>query len=377
MKKKSPEERGQEFLDSMIRVTGESVKGAHDSSLVVTDKKAYIVYMANDRQPGENSRWPYIYTAMSIVDIASNRLLDSREVAHGGQQFANVRLKEGSCFVPRILQKEERTLRIFFDSMDPDNRPTEVWYRDYDLQSGKFDASIGRVNMETPEGTVPLSPQAFHEQARRQGFSKPVNNDGPYLFDIGKEFDGKLYVAVNNFGGKQNALCEFNEDLTSVRVIGNINEPLSEDLSEAAVERMPDGRWVAILRNDGNNLNYRFAYSDDGVCWTAAEESPLVQNGSNSKPVLHCFDGVYCLGWQEKPYRTRFNLEVSTDFVHWKRAYSFHDEDFSLQYPSMYAYDGEVYLCATHCFPGEERERRDSIYFGHLNSVSGLRELCR
>ncbi len=368
-------ERANAVLDRLIRVTDKRVRGAHDAQMVIVYGKAYIVYEANDVQPGEGA-WPFIYSAMSVVDIRENCVTDIETIALPGQSFANVQLKEGRCFVPRILQKDKQTLRCFFCSIDESRRESESWYRDYDTNSRSFSDQIYPLWLETDDGKVMLTPTPFHAGAQKQGFRKAVTQDGPYLFDVDKPIDGKRYVSVNIYSGKLNSLAVFNDDLDTVRILSYIFEPQSEALSEAAVEKAPDGSWVAVLRNDGNNKNYRFAFSCDGKNWTTAEEQPIIQNGSNSKPLLYHFRDVYCLGWQEKPDRSRFNIDVSRDFVHWNRMFSFDSMDFSLQYPSLSVWNDTVYICATHCFPGSTGDRRDSIYFGPLCTLQEMREIA-
>ena len=364
-------ERARAVMNGMVRVTGECVRGAHDAQMVIVDGFSYVVYEANDVRPGEGA-WPFIYSAMSVVDAAAGRVTAIHRIAGPGQRFANAQLKPGRCFVPRVLVKDERTLRCFFWSIDEGHRETESWYRDYDPVSGVFSSCVFPLFMETETGRVPLTPSAFYKGAREKGFRKPLRQDGPYLFDADKVIDGRRYAMLNIFTGQLNALAAFNDDLDAVRVLSYIFDPQDEALSEAAVEKTPDGRWTAILRNDGGDRNYRFAVSPDGVHWTAAEERPFVMNGSNSKPFLYRFGNVYCLGWQEKPDRSRFNIDVSADFVNWTRMFSFDDEDFSLQYPSLAVWNGTVYLCATHCHPGTEGDRREAIWFGRLCALSDM-----
>ena len=360
--------RADRVLAALRRITDDNVKGAHDAQMVIVNGIAYIVYEANDIRPGEGL-WPYIYCAMSVVDVQKNEVRCVKKIAEPAQQFQNAALKPGTCFVPRILQKDEHTLRVFFWSIDKENRETETWYRDYDLVQEEFSDCIYPVWMETEEGRVPLSPTPFHRGAQKVGFKRELTQDGPYLFDIDKIFDGKRYAALNLYAGKLNALAEINETLDCVRVLSYIFEPANEKLSEAAIEKIPDGKWLAVLRNDANNKNYRFATSEDGMIWTSAEEWPSVQNGSNSKPLLHHYGNVYCLGWQEQPLRTHFNIDVSTDCKSWIRMFSFDNAEFSLQYPSLYLYEDMVYICGTHGTMGGGNDQRDSIYFGRLCSL--------
>ena len=109
-------------------------------------------------------------------------------------------------------------------------------------------------------------------QRPRASRSPPVNH-GLYIFDSFKEFDGRRYVALNNFPGKQNALAVLHDDFTTFEVIGHYNEPQSQQLSESAVNRLPDGTWMAICRNDAGN--YHFTTSQDGKTWTVGRDDAL------------------------------------------------------------------------------------------------------
>lgn len=88
------------------------------------------------------------------------------------------------------------------------------------------------------------------------------------------------------------------DDFTTFEIIGHYNEPQSQQLSESAVNRLPDGTWMAICRNDAGN--YHFTTSQDGKTWTVGEPKPCVPNGLNSKPTFHqsvgMFDGS-CSNW--------------------------------------------------------------------------------
>lgn len=368
----TPKERGTLFLSRMIRITNAQICGAYDSQMVIIRGRAYIVYEANDVQPGESPYWPFVYSALSVVDIVSMKLLSTHEIAAPSRIFKNNRLKAGACFTPRILIKDEHTLRIFFVSIDPEVRESESWYRDYDLDRESFDDKIFPLFLKTEAERIPFSPSVFHRIAEVNGFHKPLTQDGPYLFDVDKEIKGKRYAVVNLFFGKLTALAEFNDFLDTLTLHSFITNPDADDLSEAAVERMPDGRWIAILRCDNSNQNYRFTFSKDGINWSSAKELKTVQNGSNSKPFLYHYGKVYCMGWQEKPLRSRFNIDVSFDCEHWIRMFSINNMDFSLQYPSLYLWQDQIYVCATHCSPSEADDRRDSIYFGRLCSLTEM-----
>ncbi len=47
-----------------------------------------------------------------------------------------------------------------------------------------------------------------------------------------------------------------NDDFATFEVIGHYNEPQSEQLSESSVNRLPDGTWMAIVRNDAGNYHF-------------------------------------------------------------------------------------------------------------------------
>ena len=68
--------------------------------------------------------------------------------------------------MPRILQKDENTLRCFFLSMDVQNRETESWYRDYYISEGCFSDCIYPLWMETAQRKIRLSPTPFYEEAK-------------------------------------------------------------------------------------------------------------------------------------------------------------------------------------------------------------------
>ena len=113
---------GDRVMKGMIKTTAPEVKGAHDADMVLVGDRAYIVTMANDVKPGENAEWPYIYVAMAVVDLNTMKVEKIIPVARGGQTFANGALPEGACFVPRIIAKDARTLRVFFASEAPRQR---------------------------------------------------------------------------------------------------------------------------------------------------------------------------------------------------------------------------------------------------------------
>ena len=57
----NPKDAGDRVLAGLTNVCAPEVKGAHDSDFVIAGRKAYIVYEANEVQPGEGADWPFIY----------------------------------------------------------------------------------------------------------------------------------------------------------------------------------------------------------------------------------------------------------------------------------------------------------------------------
>jgi len=186
--------------------------------------------------------------------------------------------------------------------------------------------------------------------------------------------DGKLYVALNNFTGQQNALALVHDDLETFEVLGHYNEPQSAALSESAVNRLPDGTWMAICRNDKGN--YHFTTSPDGRTWNVGREMPFVPNGANSKPTFDRFGGVYYLGWQEATRiqganRSVFNLDISRDGKTWQRKYRF-ETPHSFQYPTFHEHEGTIWLCVTQGDSSPSIKER--IMFGKLEETGTRNE---
>lgn len=360
---------GDEVMARLVKTSSDRVKGAHDAEFVCVGEKAYIVSEANDEKSGESAGWPYIYATLSIVDLKSLKLERDLEFARTGQKFANETLPAGACFVPRIIQKDDKTLRCYFASEEPGRRQSQMWYRDFDLPSQQFAPTIHRVKLKTVAGTFDMQPQYFHADAKAQGFQRPSVEHGLFIFSAFKQYDGHTYVALNNFPGKQNALAVLHDDFTTFDVVGHFNEPQSEQLSESALERLPDGSWLAVCRNDKGN--YHFTTSKDGRAWTVGRPLPSVPNGLNSKPTLDKFGDLYYLGWQEASdidgvRRSVFNLDVSRDGKAWQRKYRFESKQ-SFQYPAFHEHNGVIWLSVTQ---GDTPPTwKDRIMFGKLEDV--------
>lgn len=360
---------GDVVMERLVTVTASQVKGAHDAEMAIAGRHAYIVAEVNDVKAGEGAGWPEIYSAMSIVNLDTLKVEQVIPFARSEQAFENVTLPVGACFVPRILQKDDRTLRCYFASEQPGKRQAQTWYRDFDLKTRTFARTIHKAKLKTAAGTFDMQPRYFHVDAVAQGFMKPAKDYGLYLFDSFKRFDGQTYVAINNWPGKQNALALVHDDLATFEVLGHFNEPQSARLSEPAVNRLPDGTWMAICRNDAGN--YHFTTSSDGRTWTVGETLPSVSNGANSKPTFDRFGGLYYLGWQEATRihgvnRSVFNIDVSRDGMTWERKYRFETPK-SFQYPTFHEHDGVVWLCVTQGDTSSSRKER--IMFGRLETV--------
>lgn len=365
---------GDEVLQGLVVVTDPRVKGAHDAEMVLVGDRAYIVAEVNDDRAGESAGWPEIYVALSIVNLQSLKTEAVIPFARSEERFENETLPVGACFVPRIIQKDARTLRCYFASEQPGKRQAQTWYRDFDWESRKFAPEIHKARLKTASGVHPMQPRYLHADAVNQGFQKPAKDYGLYLFDSFKEFDGQTYVALNNFPGKQNALAKVHDDLATFEVLGHYNEPQSVNLSESAVNRLPDGTWLAICRQDGGNSNYYFTTSQDGKEWTTAREWPSVPNGTNSKPTFDKFGDTYYLGWQEQTrihgaHRSVFNIDISHDGQHWERKYRF-ETPHSFQYPTFREHQGTVWLCVTQGDSSPSRKER--IMFGRLEETEAF-----
>lgn len=367
----NPKEKGDRVLAGLFNVCQPWVKGAHDSDFVLVKGKAYIVYMANDVQPGEAADWPYIYDALSVVDLASGEVEQTITFAASEREYSNTTLPVGACFVPRILQVNENTLRCFFASEEPGKRQSQTWYLDYNLVSQQFDWTLHKARIKTSQGAFPMQPRHFYQQAVAEGFDYPQRDYGLYMIDSFKRFDGRVWAVLNNFPGMQNAWSVLNEDLNEFEVVGNYFLPQEHRFSESSVNRLPDGAWLAISRQQTGDCNYMFARSQDGASWSDHEYWALIPNGTESKPTFDCFMGQYYLGWQEATringaHRSVFNIEVSPNGVDWERKYRF-ETDKSFQYPNFREYEGAIYLTVTQ--GDKSQQLKERIMFGKLEDL--------
>ena len=246
----SPKQAADRVLAGLIPVTAPHVKGAHDAEMVIVSERAFIVAEVNDERPGESAGWPCVYAAMSVVNLKTMAVKRIIPFARSEQAFANETLPVGACFVPRILQKDDRTLRCYFASEQPGVRQSQTWFIDFDLGRMAFENTIHRAKLKTAAGIFDMQPRYFHADAAH-GFRRPPKDYGLYLFDSFKVFDGKTYVAINNWPGGQLALAEVNAARDTFEVIGHYNEPQNLLLSESAVNRLPDGTWMASAARTG------------------------------------------------------------------------------------------------------------------------------
>ena len=359
----NPKEEADKVLERLIVVTDTCVKGAHDAEMVLVGNYAYIVASVNNERAGESPGWPDIYVSMSIVNLTTGEVEAFIPFASSEQLFENEQLLYGQCFVPRIIRKDEQTLRCWFASQNPKVRQALTYYIDFDLSSRTFYTTVHRMKMKTSDGIFDMQPSYFHADAVKYGFERKPRDYGLYLFDSFKKIDDRIYVAINNFSGRQNALAVLNDSMDTLEIVGHYNEPQELELSESSVNRLPDGTWMAICRTQKENSNYVFTTSADGKTWEPGVCMDFVPNGSNSKPTFDLFNGVYYLGWQESTRinnvsRSVFNIDVSSDGKTWQRKYRF-ETDNTFQYPSFHWNNGHIWLVVT-------QGRKERIMFGML-----------
>jgi hypothetical protein len=367
----NPRQAGDRVLENLANVCPPTVKGAHDADFCMLHGKAYVVYEANDIEPGENPAWPHVYTALSVVNAASGEVEQTVTFAASGMSYANETLPTGACMVPKIVPLNDLTLRCFFASESPGSRESQTWYRDFDVGRGAFGEDIHPVEIVTTAGIFPMQPQHIYRQAVSEGFPNPPQSFGLYMVDGFKKFDERWYAVLNNFAAGLISWAQTNAEFTRFTILGNFYEPAAARLSEAAVNRLPDGTWLAIARQEHLGCNYMFVQSRDGRLWTAGEFRPLIPNGAASKPTFDRFGDLYYLGWQEATRingvtRSVFNVEASRDGRQWERKYRF-ETDKSFQYPTFREHEGAIYLTVTQGDYSDSRKER--IMFGRLETT--------
>jgi hypothetical protein len=363
-----PKAAAEKVMEGLVKISAPQVKGAHDAEMVLHGDRAYVVYEANDVKGGESAEWDYVYVAMAVVNLKTLQVEKSLPFAKSGQVFENHALQQGACFVPRIIQKDATTLRCYFASESPGKRQSQTWYLDFDLPTQTFANQIHLAKLKTAAGVFNMEPRHFHADAVHHGFTGPEKDFGLYLFDSFKTIEGTTYVALNNYPAGQNALARVNPALDTFEVLGHYNTPATYKLTESAVNRLPDGNWMAIVRQEGGSRNYTFTTSVDGINWTPNRHLPHVPTGTSSKPTFDRINGLYYLGWQDAAQingasRSVFNVDVSKDGVQWTRKYRFETEK-SFQYPVVREHEGKVYVAVTQ--GDADPSRKERIMFGRL-----------
>ena len=360
-----PQKAANHVLEGLVRVTGPEVQGAHDAEFVCIGNHAFIVTMANDERPGEHPAWPFVYITLSVVHLPTLTVEKRIPMVRSEQVFENATLPAGACFVPRILRKDEQTLRCYFSSGQPGEGQTQTWFIDFDLEKLAFSTSIHRAMLKTMAGILPMQPRHFFDDAVAHGFKGNPSDHALYIIDSFKVHDGKTCVGINNFDSGHNALAVLNENFDTFEIVGHFTEPQGMFLTENAINRMPDGTWMAICRQDAGDRNYAFATSKDGILWTPAQSRAHVPDGTNSKPVFERLRGAYYLGWQEasEAFRCVFNIDISRDGKTWERKYHFESEK-SFQYPSIHEHNSCIWLTVTQ--GGSDPSGKEMIMFGKM-----------
>ncbi len=219
----------------------------------------------------------------------------------------------------------------------PKQRQSQTYYLDFNTDRMEFEKQIHRAKIKTAAGVFDMQPKPYYDDAAEHGFNREA-----------KDY---AYAVLNNFAAGQNALGLLNPGLDTFDMLGHYNESGGAKLTESAVNRLPDGTWLTISRQDGGNGNYMFSTSKDGKAWTANEYRAFVPNGGSCKPTFDKFFGIYYLGWQQETG------------VNWERKYRFESTN-SFQYPTFPEYRGAVYLTVTQ---GDlSPSRKEWIMFGKL-----------
>ncbi|MBU6302403.1 MAG: glycoside hydrolase [Verrucomicrobia bacterium] len=367
----NPKAAADKVIAGLIKVTAPEVKGAHGSKLTLIGGRAYVATLADNTASGETHDRASIYSALSVVNLKAMTVEAFLTTAKSGQAFTNETLPRGACYASGTLLMNDHTLRCFFCSEQPGRGQSQMYYRDFDLRTRAFANDVHRVKLKTSIGVFDLQPQYLHADAVKHGFTKPAKDYSLELLDAFKKFDGRTYSVLNSYINALNALTVFNDAGDTLEVVGRYNEPFDLNLTESAVNRMPDGTWMAICRQEGGTRNYLFTTSRDGRTWTKAEPRGWVPNGTSSKPTFDKFGGVYYLGWQEATRignagRSVFNVDVSMDCVTWERKYRFESTQ-TFQYPAFAEHDGAVWLTVSQAREGGGGP--DRIMFGKLENL--------
>jgi hypothetical protein len=163
-------------LARLVRISAPQVKGAHDAEFVCVGDRAYVVEHDNDVEPGHGAG-KAMYCVLTVVNLKTLAVEKTLLLAKAGQTFANTTLPDAEIFVPRIIRKDEHTLRCWFCSQ-PAGEQAVTWYRDFDLRTQAFAESIHKAKLKTAAGTFDMEPRHFHADAVTQGFAKPPVRNG-------------------------------------------------------------------------------------------------------------------------------------------------------------------------------------------------------
>ncbi|MBQ9428824.1 MAG: hypothetical protein IJU41_04685 [Clostridia bacterium] len=353
----SPKAAGDAVMRNMLRVSSEEMKGTHDADYVFANGKAYIVYEANNEKPGDPGTYEKEYCALAIVDLATFTVDSIEKFAYGEQVYSNITMLKGSAYVPRVIRKDEDTLRFFFSNNAADGSSGYLYFVDYDLATGVFGNTATRLKIMTPGGAVDFTAETYAALFRADGHICDDSTIGHFLFDIFDVGDTK-YIALNNFRGAQNSLAKFNETYDCIEIVGNIGGATDAyRTTESGIIQCKDGSWMSILRDHVGDKRYSFSYSEDGRTWTEPAHQSFMPTGYTAKPTLDRFGDYYFMGYNDLS-RGLFHLAYSLDALHWTTLFSFHSPT-TFQYPRFDIYDGQMYFSAT---TGE----KEKIFFGKL-----------
>ena len=129
----SPKAAADKVMQSMLRISSDEMKGTHDAQYVFANGKAYVVYEANNEKAGDPGTYEKEYSALAIVDLKSFTVESIEKFAYGQQEYSNVKLLKGSAFVPRVIRKDENTLRFFFSNIAVSGSSGYIYYVDTTL----------------------------------------------------------------------------------------------------------------------------------------------------------------------------------------------------------------------------------------------------
>lgn len=357
---------GKNIFDNRLVISEQKMKGVHDAQFVIVADRAYAVYEANDVMPGESHEWDFVYAAMTVVDIIKNSVIKTVKFAYGERQFKNLKLPHGCAFVPRIIKKDEKTLRVFFASIDEGVRPQLTYYMDYDLEREEFTDEIYVLDILTDRGRMAFTPEIFREVALRAGHACFERSIGAYLFDI-EDYGDVKYICLNNFATGQNALAKFNDGYDCIEILGHIGEGMDGfKTTESGIAKLNDGTFMAVLREEYSK-QYYFSYSLDGREWTYPIKKAFAADGCNTKPTLNNFDGTLFMSVAVND-RSCMRLSFGYDGEHWKELLEVQSPT-TFQYPSFVYYENEIYYTAT-------TGNKEQIVFGKLPLICVDGKFC-